>query len=100
MISITLVCSLHLLEALAALGKCSEVPSKISHWALQVLELCIGHRPSQPLPAPHAAAVALREKCLELVEEWRDKWGHFYPQVYPYMQWHSSVLPHLQGLRS
>jgi hypothetical protein len=45
-------------------------------WVL--LCLCLQDK---PLPAPPAAAVAVRELALEIIEQWHECWGLHYPQV-------------------
>jgi hypothetical protein len=47
----------------------------------QFVELGVGHKPDKPLPPPAAAAVALRERSLEVIEKWHEAWGLHYPQV-------------------
>lgn len=47
----------------------------------QFVELGVGHKPDKPLPPPAAAAAALRERSLEVIERWHEAWGLHYPQV-------------------
>ncbi|WIA15304.1 hypothetical protein OEZ85_001971 [Tetradesmus obliquus] len=47
----------------------------------QFVELGVGHKPDKPLPPPAAAAAALRERSLEVIEKWHEAWGLHYPQV-------------------
>jgi hypothetical protein len=73
---------------LLALGLCAELfqrsrtfrcllSAKFSHF----LELVVGPRVEAPLPPPAAAAAALRERALELVERWNADHGQRYPQL-------------------
>ncbi|WIA35511.1 hypothetical protein OEZ86_003938 [Tetradesmus obliquus] len=47
----------------------------------QFVELGVGHKSDKPLPPPAAAAAALRERSLEVIEKWHEAWGLHYPQV-------------------
>ncbi|CAM9827001.1 unnamed protein product, partial [Ectocarpus sp. 13 AM-2016] len=42
------------------------------------MNLAVGHDARHPLPGPPAAAVALREKALALMEEWNESHGDLY----------------------
>lgn len=42
------------------------------------LNLAVGHDARQPLPGPAAAADALRQRALALLEEWNDAHGDMY----------------------
>ena len=45
------------------------------------LELSVGHRSENPLPGPQEAAVQLRERALEAIEVWTERFGSLYRQV-------------------
>lgn len=45
------------------------------------LDLSVGFRPERPLPGPASVATQLRERTLEVVEEWNEKFGSTYKQV-------------------
>ncbi len=45
------------------------------------LVAAVGYRQEEPLPGPEAAAAALRERALEVLEAWNDKFGGMYHQV-------------------
>ncbi|CAN0505248.1 unnamed protein product, partial [Ectocarpus sp. 8 AP-2014] len=42
------------------------------------MNLAVGHDARHPLPGPPAAAAALREKALALMEEWNESHGDLY----------------------
>lgn len=42
------------------------------------MSLAVGHDARQPLPGPPAAATALRQKALALMEEWNSSHGDIY----------------------
>lgn len=42
------------------------------------MNLAVGHDARQPLPGPPAAAAALRQKALSLMEEWNGSHGDLY----------------------
>lgn len=42
------------------------------------MNLAVGHDARQPLPGPSAAAEALRQKALALMEEWNGSHGDLY----------------------
>ena len=46
-----------------------------------VLELSVGFRAGKPLPLPHQEATLLRERALECVERWSEKFGVMYPEA-------------------
>ena len=61
------------------------------------LELSLGFRHDKPLPGPSGTANQLRERTLEIVEQWNDKFGSTYKQVChnandPFLQLHSLHL--------
>ena len=45
------------------------------------LELGLGYKPTRPLPGPPAVAALLRQRALEVIEAWNDKFGSSYKQV-------------------
>lgn len=45
------------------------------------MHLAVGHDARQPLPGPPAAADALRQRALALMEEWNDVYGHLYKRL-------------------
>ena len=47
----------------------------------QFLELSLGFRQNKPLPGPAAVANQLRQRSLEVVESWHDKFGSSYKQA-------------------
>ena len=47
----------------------------------EFLELTTGFKQAKPLPGPTEAAVQLRERALEAIERWTEKFGSIYPQV-------------------
>lgn len=49
-----------------------------------LLEASVGFRPARPLPGPPQLAAQLRERALDAVERWNDKYGVFYQQVGPH----------------
>ena len=48
----------------------------------EFLELSLGFRHDRPLPGPVGIANQLRDRGLEVVEQWNDKYGSTYKQVY------------------
>lgn len=42
------------------------------------MNLAVGHDARHPLPGPPAAATALRQKALALMEEWNENHGEMY----------------------
>jgi len=46
-----------------------------------LLEASVGFRPARPLPGPPQLATQLRERALDAVERWNDKYGVFYQQA-------------------
>lgn len=54
-------------------------PPRTSHGGCQnFMNLAVGHDARQPLPGPPAAAEALRQKALALMEEWNGAHGDLY----------------------
>ena len=47
----------------------------------EFLELSLGFRHDRPLPGPASTANQLRDRALEIVEQWNDKFGSAYKQV-------------------
>ena len=47
----------------------------------EFLELSLGFRHDKPLPGPANIANQLRDRSLEVVEQWNDKFGTSYKQV-------------------
>lgn len=47
----------------------------------EFLELSLGLRHDKPLPGPANTANQLRDRSLEIVEQWNDKYGTSYKQV-------------------
>lgn len=45
------------------------------------LELSLGFRADKPLPGPASVANQLRQRSLEVIEDWNDKFGGAYKQV-------------------
>lgn len=55
---------------------------RVCHVCASMPHMCTSpYRSDQPLPAPPAAAQALRARALEVIEEWHEAWGAHYPQV-------------------
>lgn len=52
------------------------------------LELSLGFRHERPLPGPASIASQLRDRALEVVEHWNDKFGSTYKQVCYTHSWH------------
>lgn len=46
-----------------------------------ILELIVGFRAGKPLPPPQSEAVLLRERALECVERWSEKYADLYPEA-------------------
>lgn len=61
------------------------------------LALSVGHRSDSPLPGPAETATQLRQKALEVLERWDERFGNLYAEVWTQDTILARMACHLQA---